>query len=448
MLVATCAKSRDVESVPEPLASALENAGSALAASQAIATSELGNCESLRRSFVALQKRDWEGVVLRGLVEEIVHRGKNLCEASELAAWSPGSASSLARSLLTGDENLALLALRDAPLEAVILRRRAEILFATGKAVQARELLIDSLSLEDDKETRAQAARLLRLAGELERSFQLVANESGHALVMERVATLSALGQVDAVAAEIARAETHRGPELAAAAVAAAADVKALGAARGASARLLFAVATAEGLPRSESAVFLRKAALLAPKDSEVLQALAEVEELEGNLAHAVAAWDRAAVVSPGALRPVLVPIRVLRESGLGLEASKRAHSLAMKARSEKNADALHLASQAYRYAGKMVEAVRLAEEAVELRPGEGRLQSELAARLVEAGELSRASALLAKLLVCGSRGRPWHRHEVASRLAIIVGTDNVAMAAKNVACAAVEEDDLASFLK
>jgi hypothetical protein len=61
--------------------------------------------------------------------------------------------------------------------------------------------------------------------------------------------------------------------------------------------------------------------------------------------------------------------------------------------------------------------ALAVARDAVRAHPQHGGLRFLLADRLDEAGRPAEAAEVLATLLVCGSHGRPWHRHEVAARL-------------------------------
>ncbi len=66
----------------------------------------------------------------------------------------------------------------------------------------------------------------------------------------------------------------------------------------------------------------------------------------------------------------------------------------------------------------------------------------------LEAGERDEAASVLARLLVCGSRGRPWHRHDVVLRLRTLAGQDKMNREIVSVTCEAVDPDGLASSLR
>jgi len=448
LLVAGCSAKRDAErrQSNDVLAKALQESKTPLRASQTIAKAEFPSCASLEQGLVALEDGRWRGSAMRGLVEEMLQRGQGLCDATKTAAWRPGVATSLARSLMEEDAARAVAALTEAPRAAVVLQRRAELYFAMGRDAEGREVLIDSLVLDDDSEVRALAARLIRLSGDPKRAFSLCQGHEGDAIALERVAALSALGRTDEVHRELANAAIHTRPELAVAAIGASKNVEEL-VELPAGPEVLLAAARAEGISSSTAARLLRRATELDGQDADLWIALAEAEELAGEPRAAIAAWDRAAALAPGAQRPVLAPIRLLSSMGDDAKAVFRAQKLSVDARSTKNAEALHLASLAFRYAGDRPGAVTHAEEALALRPGEGRLQSELAHRLDEANRIPEAAKVLSKLLVCGSRGRPWHRHEVAARLVALVGADAVATEIAAVACDVVDPEGLRSQL-
>ncbi len=444
-----CSRERDAgrRQPGQVLVNALKKADSPLRASLAIAEAELSSCAAALRGLLALQEGPWEGSALRGLVEEILHRSSGACDAAKTLDWAPGAATSLARSLIVGEPTLALEALAKAPRVAVILRRESELLFALGRDAEGREVLIDSLALEDDEEARALAARLLRMSGELERSLWLCGTHSGQAIAMERVAALSALGRSAEVHDAVEHASIHLRTELASAAVASSKDVTALAMEPKAGPELLLIASAAQGVSTTASVAFLRRATALQAQDAELWIALAEMEEKVGALPAAIVAWDRAAALAPGAVRPVLAPIRILTAMGERKASQGRATKLAALARSTKNSEELHWASLASRYAGEHALAVTLAKEALAIRPGEGRLQSELAHRLVEAKRGPEAAIVLSSLLVCGSRGRPWHRHEVAARLVALVDEEALAASLAKVPCKPVEQEDLRSHL-
>jgi len=351
------------------------------------------------------------------------------------------------------DPEDALAALGGAPTSAAILRRRAELFFGLGRDIDGRDALVASLKIAENTEVRALAARLLRLAGENDRALELCDAETNSEndeflLRRERVATLAALGRYDLAIVEMADGAVFRQAELAVAAVGAAGDVLLLAGAKEAGPDLLLAASSAEGVELVERITLLKRATGQRPKSVALWSALAEVEELAGNLPASIEAWDTAAPMAAGAERPVLAPIRMLRTLGNEKASLQRADAIAVLARSENNSDGLRLASLAYRYAGAVGKSVVLAREALALRAGEGRLESELAHRLEEAGERDEAAVVLAKLLACGSRGRPWHRHELVGRLEALVGAEKVRLALGTAGCDVVDGDGLEELLK
>ena len=449
LLIAGCSSKRDAERRQgrDVLAKGLQESRTPLGASLIIAEAEFSSCASLEQGLAALEDGPWRGSAMRGLVEEMLQRGYGLCDATKTAAWRPGVATSLARSLMEEDAARAVATLTKAPRAAVVLQRRAELYFAMGRDAEGREILIDSLRLDDDNEVRALAARLIRLSGDPERARSLCQGYESDVIAPQRVAALSALGRADEVHRELANAAIHIRPELAVAAIGASKNVEELVALPTAGPEVLLAAARAEGISSTIAVRVLRRATELDRQNADLWIALAEAEEVEGEIPAAIAAWDRAAALAPGAQRPVLAPIRLLASVGDNAKAVLRALKLSADARAKKNAEALHLASLAFRYAGDVSRAVAHAEEAVALRPGEGRLQSELAHRLEEAERVPEAAKVLSRLLVCGSRGRPWHRHEVAARLVALVGADAVATEVAAVACAVVDPEGLRSQL-
>ena len=191
----------------------------------------------------------------------------------------------------------------------------------------------------------------------------------------------------------------------------------------------------------------LSRASQLVPTDASIHMSLAELHEESGQPADAIRAWDRAGAIALGHPRPVLAPIRLLAQSGRGTEALARAAGMAEEARKKSDGLALGMASLAYKYAQSPKQAVVLAREAVAAREGDGRLVSELAVRLVEAGAQAEATRVLSELLVCGARGRTWHRHEIAARLSALVSGDALRQAVKEVGCQPIALQELTSLL-
>ncbi len=449
LVLVACGSKRDAERRQSDslLAEALHAADTPLRASLAIAATEVSSCKDLERGLVALQEGSWTGTDLRGLVVEILHRGRSYCDLPETETWAVGAATSLARSLMEEDATRAIAVLDNAPRVAVVLWRRAELNFVLGRDREGREILIDSLSINDDYDVRVRAARLLRNAGELERSLSLTDGRTGDSLAIERIGALAALGRVPDVHREIGSISLHIRHDAAAAAVSSSSNVAELAASPDAGPEMLLALSRSDGIAPSKAAELLRRATTLNPHNAELWIALAEMEEAAGDVRVAIEAWDRAAALAPGAQRPILTPIRLLASVGGGTSALERAAEIRGRARDKNTSESLHLASLASRYAGDHAMAVTLAKEALALRPGEGRLQSELAHRLEEAKRIPEASKVLAKLLVCGSRGRPWHRHEVAARLVALLDEDALLARLSTVPCEAVEPEDLRRHL-
>jgi hypothetical protein len=114
--------------------------------------------------------------------------------------------------------------------------------------------------------------------------------------------------------------------------------------------------------------------------------------------------------------------------------------------------DGLLVAATATSACGDHARAVELARAARDLRPGDGRLAFIVGERLADAGDPT-AAQVFADLLVCGARGRTWHRHEVAARL-VALATDPAASRRVLDAldaprdCEPVDTPDLAGYLE
>jgi tetratricopeptide (TPR) repeat protein len=229
-------------------------------------------------------------------------------------------------------------------------------------------------------------------------------------------------GRYAAVAARIAAAELPDRPSLAFRA-ASDAPAAALPQLASAATEAELAAAVAERLEQElgpEAALLAReRAATTAPDRAEHHDGLARARLAAGQREAALAAWDRAAALAP--LQPAyrLAPIRALVALGDRDGACSRATALAAGAN---DVDRLLVASNAAAACGDRVRAVELARAALDRRPGDGRLVFTLGERLIAAGDPS-APRVFADLLICGARGRAWHRHEVAARL-IALATD------------------------
>lgn len=394
------------------------------------------SCAGLATAVDALERArvDFDAATLAGFVEDAVDATRARCpEDDALAVLSGrgGAAAALARATVVRDRPARALAELDGAWPAAaVLRRRGELLVELGRGQEAALALEMSLALDDDEAVRAAVVDLWVAARAPERAVAVCAG---------CVPALAAAGRYEDVAAAIAAAPVHVRTELATNAAATAPDVRALAVA-GAPVELLVAVAARVREP-TDAAALLARAAGVAPDDADVHMAHAEALERAGEPLEAVAAWDRAARVAPANQRAVLAPIRILAGAGRRADALARASALARAASDD--ADALHVASLAYAYAGDAARAVELARAAVAARPGDGRLEFELALRLRSSGRDREAIDVLARLLVCGARGRPWHRHEVARHLAELGARD-----LGNVDCAPVEPADLARYVE
>jgi tetratricopeptide (TPR) repeat protein len=164
------------------------------------------------------------------------------------------------------------------------------------------------------------------------------------------------------------------------------------------------------------------RAAAAAPDRAEHHDGLARARLAAGQHDAALAAWDRAAALAP--LQPVyrLAPIRALVALGERERGCARAAALATGAN---DVERLLVATNAAAACGDHARAIELARAALDRRPGDGRLAFTLGERLADAGDPT-AAQVLGDLLICGARGRAWHRHEIAARL-VALGTDPTA---------------------
>lgn len=191
------------------------------------------------------------------------------------------------------------------------------------------------------------------------------------------------------------------------------------------------------------------RAAASAPDRAEHHDALARARLANGQRDTALAAWDRAAELAPRQPAYRLAPIRALVALGDRDAACRRAEALADAAH---DIDRQVIASNAAAACGDHARAIQLAQGAMSRRPGDGRLAFFYAERLAEAGDPGAAAALV-ELLVCGARGRAWHRHELAARL-LALATDPVASRRVRSAldaaprCTPVDDAELTGYLK
>lgn len=259
-------------------------------------------------------------------------------------------------------------------------------------------------------------------------------------------------GRYPAAAARIAAVELPARPALAYRA-ASEAPARALPALAAAAVEGELATAVADRLEHEsgpEAALAARERAVaVAPERAEHHEGLARSRLAAGQRDAALAAWDRAAELAP--LQPAyrLAPIRALVALGDRERACARAAAIATAAA---DVERLLVASTAFAACGDHARAIALGRAARAQRPGDGRLAFHLAERLADAGDPGAPGALV-ELLVCGARGRAWHRHEVAARL-VAIATDAAAAArvrealAAPPACEPVEPDDLAGYVR
>lgn len=191
------------------------------------------------------------------------------------------------------------------------------------------------------------------------------------------------------------------------------------------------------------------RAAATGPDRAEHHDALARARLAAGQTDDALTAWDRAAALAPVQPQYRLAPIRALATLGDRDRACARAEALATGAG---DVERLGVASTAAAACGDHPRAVALARAARDLRPGDGRLVFNLAERLAEAGDPAAVDALV-ELLVCGARGRAWHRHEIAARLLALADIPEAARHALDAldaprACTPADASDLARYLQ
>lgn len=300
--------------------------------------------------------------------------------------------------------------------------RRAELLDRAGSPADARAALSFALAL--DAQARAQHQLL---------SLSIAIRDRRHADVATVIASAPITDR-----SRLA----HR-----AAADAATADLAALALAGGAE----LATAVADRIEESRGPAAARDAREHAvarePDVAEMWDAVARARIASGAIDDALAAWDRAASIAPAQPSYRTTPIQALVIAGLPDRARARAAALARAARDAENVELLVTAAAGAAAASDRPLAVALVRDARRLRPTDGRLAFLLAQRLAEAGSAAGAAAGYVELLACGAHGRPWHRHEVAARLAALDRTAMLAALDAPRACDVVEPADLASYV-
>ena len=432
-----------------------------LSASAALRSAKFENCADVLAVLSSLDKRNgsdqFDAQTTRGLIEETLVEARVACPKKDqkkfLNKQARGEAANVALSLMESDPQVALDLLSSAAASALVLRRRAQLFFKLEQHQAGRDALAASLRFEDNTKVRVRVARMLTLDGEADDALQLCKGHDGDDFGVPRAGAFAALGQYKDAIRQIDQSPLHLRQDVAEEAARFALDPAAFASENLAGAELLVALRIRLGPKLSDGgAQLLQRAALLKPEDGDLWIELATLLETTARPMEAVAAWDKAAQYTPGAERPILAPIRILRDEGLSTKAASRAAALAERATGSgaSSAEGMRLASLGYHYAGDHKAALKFAERAVASRPGDGRLLFELASRLEEAGNAGKAAEVLSDLLVCGARGQPWHRHEVAARLSKLVGVDSQDehISKSKITCGVVDAEDLRQHLR
>lgn len=391
-----------------------------------VVRAEASTCEGLTRVLDRIARSRVTGRLLVGLVDEAL--ATTACAEPGDAVRGQKPAHQLARARLSDERPEDALAQLTTLAEPAIRYRRAELLDRLGRTPEAlREL--DAIVLDDE------ATALQRLL---------------------RVSVAARAGRVDEAARVVASAPLADRPRLAFRAVSDAAPAS-LGSLAQASA-LELAVAAADRLEELQgpAAVLAAREQIAAndPEDADHWDALGRARIASGQIDEALAAWDRAIEIAPAQPAFRTAPIRALVLAGEPGRARERARALAREARAGEDVELVVTASAGAAVAGDTRLAVELAREAKARRAGDGRLAFLVAQRLAEAGEHRAAASAYAELLVCGARGRPWHRHEVAGKLLELSRKDAqlravvLAAVAEKRACATVDPEDLATYVE
>jgi tetratricopeptide (TPR) repeat protein len=405
-------------------------------------------CDGLAVALEALGIASQPAALTAALTDEAIAAARSKCaDPATTVADLRGPAAYLARSRLAREPEAALAALGGGA-GAAIEFRRAEILFELGRRKEAIAAARAGLADQEDAGWRIRLIRALLEEGATEDAARATVRLPATAAGREaRIDAFAAAGQGRELAAAIAAAPIEERLDLSRRAAAATLDVAALDAAPP---ELLRAVAerTAETAPAAAVELYVRAAAA-SPEDADVLAGYARSLVAAGRLDEALGAWDRARAIAPPVPSLAIDPIEALAAAGRRREAWIRAGEIAASAETDAE---LVVASAAATAAGDHRLALAVARRALALRPGEGRLVFLAARRLRQAGEPEAAVAQLVELLVCGSRGKPWHRHEVAAALvetAREAGLVEKAMAGlERPGCAAVSVSTLETYVE
>jgi tetratricopeptide (TPR) repeat protein len=385
---------------------------------------QVTSCAGLTRVLDQLARSRVTARLLSGLVDDAITHAS--CNDVRAAIRGRAAAHQLARARLDdGNPDAALVHLT--ARDVAVRYRRAELLDRLGRSSDAlREL--DGIALDEP------AVALQRLV---------------------RVSVAARAGKPDEVAALIAGAPLPDQPRLAHRAAEDAPPAQLTALAQAGALELATAAADRlEQLQGPAAALAAReRIATLDADNADTWDALARARVAAGHVDEALTAWDRAIAIAPAQPAFYVAPIRALVIAGQPQRAQARASALAQQARAAKDVELLVTASASAAAAGNASLAVALARDARALRSSDGRLAFGVAQRLADAGETKDAADAYAELLVCGTHGRAWHRHEVAGKLLTLAGTSAQAHAivlaavhAKR-ACETVDAADLTQYI-
>lgn len=384
-----------------------------LAASSRITALAAKNCAGLAEAIAQLAP--FHGRILIELVDDALAVAPKPCTLDGTSA-----AAQLARARLAEPRHADALALLTLAREPAICIRRAELLDQLGRPADA----LGELATLNDADDATQTMRRLLAASIAARAADPAVGALVDAAPVTERRSLAFRAAADAPAAALASLVKTAPAEL--------------------------ATAIGDRIEKDAgpaAALAARQRAVAADADiAEHHDALARAQIASGEITAAMISWDRAASLAPAQAAYRITPIHALLIANQPALAKQRAVALAAVARADADDVELRLtASLAAATAGDHALAIALGTEALALRPTDGRLAFELAHRHAEAGDRAAAAQRYAELLICGAHGKPWHRHEVAAKLAALGDAAPAALAAKP-ACEVVEPDDLATY--
>ena len=376
------------------------------------------SCPGLERALDSITASGISGRPLLALVDA-VHTSA-VCPDALIATRGPTAARALARARYLAGNVRAVDQIPGGTLEPALSLRRAEIFEELRRTDDARRELALVLALAPDDMALAQHRLLSVSAAAQHNNLPELTRLVAAAPIADRPRLAHRAARE--VRSDMVWALPDGGPEL--------------------------ALAAAELLEEIDGPVAsLRpreRLVELVPDDADAWDGLARSRVAKGWLDDALVAWDRAIAIAPAQPAFRTAPIRALVLAGDPARARKRAEAIAQEARKTSNIELLVVASAGAAFVDPRL-AVTLAQEARRLRPTDGGLAFLVAQRLAEAGDKPAAGRAYAMLLVCGAHGRPWHRHEVAGKLAEL-GAIGVAALDGKLACETVEPNDLTSY--